>query len=104
MPDKHRKLPALGFAGFEDSPAAGGRRRKPTWPLNPLREPHAGEASDRARRLLSEPELLQGTGAEAGEGMTVWRPPQAPLGTPGGLGPSDQAAAGGGATPTKKIV
>jgi hypothetical protein len=37
MPDKPRKLPALGFAGFEDSSAAGGRRRKSRWAINPMR-------------------------------------------------------------------
>jgi hypothetical protein len=62
MPDKPRKLPALGFAGFEDSPAAGGRRRKPTWPLRPMYEPSAGEASDAARRLVGEDQVLQGLG------------------------------------------
>ena len=38
MPDKPRKLPALGFAGFEDSSAAGGTgRRKARYVINPLR-------------------------------------------------------------------
>ena len=62
MPDKPPKLPPLGFAGFEDSSAAGGRRRKATWPLRPMHEPSAGEASDAARRLVKEDELLQGLG------------------------------------------
>jgi len=62
MPDKPRKLPALGFAGFDDSPAAGGRRRKATWPLRPTHDPSAGEATDAARCFVTEAEVLQGLG------------------------------------------
>jgi hypothetical protein len=62
MPDNPRKLPALGFAGFEDSPAAGGRRRNTRWPLRPLHDPSAGEATDAARRFVGEDALLQGLG------------------------------------------
>jgi hypothetical protein len=63
MSKEPRRLPALGFAGFEDSPAAGGgRRRKPRWQLNPLREPSAGEATMEARRILPEHEVEQGIG------------------------------------------
>jgi hypothetical protein len=68
MPDQPpRKLPALGFAGFEDSSAAGGRRRRATWSLRPMHEPSAGEAPDAARRLVKEAELLQGLGRRKDE-------------------------------------
>jgi hypothetical protein len=59
------KLPRLGFAGFEDSPAAAGRRRRATWSINPMREPGAGEATDAARRLLNEDQVLEGLGRKA---------------------------------------
>jgi hypothetical protein len=62
MPDERPRLPKLGFAGFEDSPAAGGRRRKATWPLRPLHDPSAGEATDAARRFVNEDQVLQGLG------------------------------------------
>lgn len=54
MADKPRKLPPLGFAGFEDSSAAGGRRRKATWPLRPMHEPSEGATAD-ASRFLTKP-------------------------------------------------
>lgn len=66
MPEQPRKLPALGFGGFEDSSAAGGRRRKVTWPLRPTHDPSAGEATDAARRLVGEAEVLQGLGRKPG--------------------------------------
>ena len=67
MPDKPpRKLPALGFAGFEDSPAAAGYRRKRRWPLRPMYEPSAGAATDAARRFLKEDQVLQGLGRKPG--------------------------------------
>jgi hypothetical protein len=43
MPEQPRKLPPLGFAGFEDSRAAAGRpRRKVRWSLRPMHEPCEG--------------------------------------------------------------
>jgi hypothetical protein len=62
MPDKPPKLPPLGFAGFEDSPAAGGRRRKATWSLRPMQVPQDSQATDAARRFVNEAELMQGLG------------------------------------------
>jgi hypothetical protein len=62
MPDKQpRKLPAGSFASFENPGAATGRRRKATWPLRPMHEPHAGEATDAARRFVTEAALYAGT-------------------------------------------
>jgi hypothetical protein len=62
MPDKPRKLPPLGFAGFEASAAAGGRsRRKPMWSLHPLREP-GDAATMEARRILDEDQVQAGIG------------------------------------------
>lgn len=52
MPEPPRKLPELGFAGFEASSAAAGRgRRKPGWPLNPMRA--EARASAKAAGLSS---------------------------------------------------
>jgi hypothetical protein len=52
MTDKPRKLPRLGFAGFEDSSAAAGTgRRKPRWAINPLRD--GARASAEGARLAS---------------------------------------------------
>ena len=65
MPDKPRKLPPLGFGGFEDSSAAGGRRRRATWPLRPMHEPGDSQATDAARRIVGEGEVLQGLGRKA---------------------------------------
>lgn len=62
MPEQPPKLPPLGFAGFENSPAAAGHRRKPTWPLRPMRAPHDSQATDAARRFVREAEVLQGLG------------------------------------------
>jgi hypothetical protein len=62
MSDKPPKLPALGFAGFEDSRAAAGRpRRRATWPLRPTDEGHGSRAAD-ASRFVKEAELLAGLG------------------------------------------
>jgi hypothetical protein len=62
MPDQPQKLPAIGWAGFEDSPAAAGRScRKARWAINPLRA--EGRASAEAARFTSlEGELMQGLG------------------------------------------
>jgi hypothetical protein len=44
-----RKLPALGWAGFEaSSSAAGTGRRKSRWPLNPMRA-EASASAEAAR-------------------------------------------------------
>jgi hypothetical protein len=62
MPDKPRKLPALGFAGFEDSSAAAGHsRRKGRWAINPLRA-EARASAEGGRLAGLEGELLQGLG------------------------------------------
>jgi hypothetical protein len=62
MPDQPPKLPALGFAGFEDSPAAAGRsRRRSTWSLRPNGEPSEAMAAD-AARLVDAAAVLQGIG------------------------------------------
>jgi hypothetical protein len=62
MPDKPRKLPRLGFAGFEDSSAAGGTgRRKSRWAINPLRA-EARASAEGARLATLEGELMQGLG------------------------------------------
>ena len=62
MTDERPKLPALGFAGFENSSAAAGRRsRKARWSINPLRdEASASAAATRFSHL--EGELRQGLG------------------------------------------
>ena len=62
MPDKPRKLPALGFAGFENSSAAAGHgRRRTRWAINPMRaEAHASAEGGRLAAL--EGELMQGLG------------------------------------------
>jgi hypothetical protein len=47
MPEQPRKLPQLGFAGFEDSRAAAGRsRRKARWSINPVRDGARASAVD----------------------------------------------------------
>lgn len=48
MPDHNpAKLPALGFGGFENSPAAAGPgRRKARWSINPLRDEARASAVD----------------------------------------------------------
>jgi hypothetical protein len=65
MSDKLPKLPALGWAGFENSSAAAGRpHRKATWSLRPGHEPgdgHGSQAPD-AGRFLNERELCAGLG------------------------------------------
>jgi hypothetical protein len=68
MPDnKPRKLPPLGFAGFEDSPAAAGRpRRKAKWSLRPVREPSDGAAVG-AGRFIKEADLCAGLGRKKPE-------------------------------------
>jgi hypothetical protein len=67
MPDKPPKLPALGFAGFEDSSAAaGGSRRKATWSLRPTDEGHDSQAAE-ASRLVKEAELCAGLGRKKPE-------------------------------------
>lgn len=61
------KLPALGFAGFEDSPAAAGRpRRKAMWSLRPVHEPSDSQAAD-AGRFVKEAQVLQGLGRKPTE-------------------------------------
>jgi hypothetical protein len=66
MPDNPpRKHRVDAFASFENVPGASGRRRKVTWPLNPLRDPNAGEATDAARRFVSEAEVCAGLGRKA---------------------------------------
>jgi hypothetical protein len=56
------RLPKLGFAGFEDSPAAGGgRRRKPEYLIRPFEEP-GNSATAEARRILPEAKVQQGIG------------------------------------------
>jgi hypothetical protein len=67
MPDNPRKLPAIGFAGFEDSPAAGGRPRKASWSLRPMEAPRDTQAADAARRFVNEAEVLQGLGRKPTE-------------------------------------
>jgi hypothetical protein len=62
MADTPRKLPALGFAGFENSPAAGGRRRKNQWPLRPMEVPQGSKASDAACRFVNEADVCAGLG------------------------------------------
>jgi hypothetical protein len=67
MPDKPPRLPRLdNFASFGPD-ALGQVRRKPTWPLRPMHEPSAGEATDAARRFVGEAELLQGLGCKPTE-------------------------------------
>jgi hypothetical protein len=62
MPDENRKLPALGWAGFEDSRAAAGRRRrKATWSLRPMHEASDGATVD-ASRFLKARDLCAGLG------------------------------------------
>jgi hypothetical protein len=57
-----RKLPSLGFGGFEDSRAAAGTgRRKSRWSLNPLRA-EARASVEGARLAGLEGELLAGLG------------------------------------------
>jgi hypothetical protein len=61
-----RKLPELGFAGFEASSAAAGRpRRKATWSLRPVHDPSEGAAVD-AGRFVTETELYAGIGRKLG--------------------------------------
>lgn len=62
MPNNPPKLRASSFASFENVPGAGGRRRKATWSLRPTHDPSASEATDAARRLVTEAELMQGLG------------------------------------------
>jgi hypothetical protein len=63
MPDQPPpKLPAIGWAGFEKSPAAAGHgRRKSRWAINPLRD-GARASAESARFSSLEAELLQGLG------------------------------------------
>jgi hypothetical protein len=63
MPNNNPPKPlAIGWAGFENSPAAAGHRRRRTgWALNPLREP-VNAATAEARRILPEREVEQGLG------------------------------------------
>ena len=49
-----RKRPPDAFASFDNGPGAGGRRRKTTWPLRPMREPNAGEAYPADRVEMTE--------------------------------------------------
>jgi hypothetical protein len=63
MPDNQPpKLPADAFASFAAVPGAAGRRRRSTWPLRPMHEPSAGEATDAARRFVNEDQVLQALG------------------------------------------
>jgi hypothetical protein len=62
MPDKPPKLPALGFAGFEDSSSARGRpRRRSTWSLRPTASPSEAATAD-AARFVSAAAIMQGIG------------------------------------------
>jgi hypothetical protein len=62
MPARPPKLPALGFAGFEDSPAAGGgRRRRSRWSIRPTEEPGERLAAD-AARFVDQAALYAGLG------------------------------------------
>jgi hypothetical protein len=62
MPTKPPKLPPLGFAGFEDSAAAGGgRRRGRRWQLFPVKDPGADQDAD-VSRWANEAELMAGLG------------------------------------------
>jgi hypothetical protein len=61
MPDEPpRKLPPLGFAGFEASSAAAGRPRR-KWSLRPGPEAGEGAAVD-AGRFVKEADLCAGLG------------------------------------------
>ena len=67
MPDKPRKLLPLGFAGFEDSPAAaGGSRRKARWSLRP-REPKPVPASRAPASQASSPSCTQASAGSRNE-------------------------------------
>jgi hypothetical protein len=62
MPDEPPKMPALGFAGFENSAGATGRsRRKSRWAINPLRA-EASATAEAARFSNLEGELMQSLG------------------------------------------
>jgi hypothetical protein len=62
MPGENRKLPEIGWAGFEASSAAGGdRRRMATWSLG--RSDDAGErATADAARFVTKAKLYEGLG------------------------------------------
>jgi hypothetical protein len=67
MPDQPRKLPAIGWAGFEDSSSArGSSRRKSRWSVNPLRD-GARVSAEAARFSSLESELMQGLGRKKPE-------------------------------------
>jgi hypothetical protein len=67
MPEKPTKLPAIGWAGFENSPAAAGHgRRKPRWSLRPTVELGEGATAD-AGRFVKGAEVLRGLGRKPTE-------------------------------------
>jgi hypothetical protein len=62
MPDQPRKLPALGFAGFEDSSAAGGHSRRRRWfPIHTTETPGERQAAD-VSRFVDRAALCKGLG------------------------------------------
>jgi hypothetical protein len=67
MPDHRSKLPRLDWAGFADTPNAGGRSRRKRWQLWPQQEDGAAKAVDVARRFADERTLCVGLGRKKPE-------------------------------------
>jgi hypothetical protein len=62
MTEPPPKLPALGFAGFEDSPTARGHsRRRSTW-LRPLSPSPSEAARADAARFVDAAAIMRGIG------------------------------------------
>jgi hypothetical protein len=65
--ERPRRLPPLGFAGFEASSAAAGRRRrKSRWAINPLRD-GARASAEAAGPQASPPRLREASAGSRNE-------------------------------------